>query len=209
MLCSRSVHVVKGLAVWGGKQALFFHLSSPNWGEQLWPTLQALGFGLHGSSGLLTATQPSRVELQMAGDHGKGQSCHVLLKSLHTVFSTWVLPTCLCRSRWSRGSVPVDQHLPGREQGWQRCQWSSQLLLSKEHSLRYPKDLPLYLVRRLQYTHRQLKLHTVVEDRQPFYWYCSTQNYSVLTKTWFIHASDCNILGPALVWWIYCIVWQI
>lgn len=129
--------------------------------------------------------------------------------NLCILFSTWVLPTCLCRSRWSRGSVPVDQHLPGREQGWQRCQWSAQLLLSKEHSLRYPKDLPLYLVSRLQYTHRQLKLHMVVEDRQPFYWYCSTQNYSVLTKTWFIRASDCNILGPALVWWIYCIVWQI
>lgn len=180
MLCSRSVHVVKGLAVWGGKQALFFHLSSPNWGEQLWPTLQAPGFGLHGSSGLLTATQPSRVELQMAGDHGKGQSCHVLLKSLHTVFSTWV-PPHVCVDLGEEEvvflSISISQGESRDDRG-----------VSGLPSFFYPRNTVCGIPRICPCIWSAgSSIHTGsssftqwLKHRQSLHWYCSTHNYTVL-----------------------------
>lgn len=139
----------------------------------------------------------------MAGVHGKGQSCHVLPKSLHTVFSTWVLPTRWCRARWSRSTVPVNQHLLGRGRGWQRCQWSAQLLQSKEHSLWYTKDTCAWICSASSSIHTgssstdSPSTHTVV---------CTiTQCYE--KKTWFIFVSGCNVLGAGLglVGLLYCL----
>lgn len=112
------------------------------------------------------------------------------------------------RARWSRGGVPVNHHLPERERGMTDV--SAVLLASSiqgTQSLIY-RDLLLYLLSQLQYTHRQLKLQTVVKHRQPFHSHYSMHNYTVFWgKTRFNSASGSNVLGAGLglVGPLYCL----
>lgn len=158
-------------------------------------------FGWHGSFGLLAATQPCRVELWMAGAHGKGQNCHVLPTSPQT-------PSICCF--FHMGAPPdtdvelvkalvvfLSINISYRVIRDDRCGSSPPSSSTPRNTVcDIPGSAPVSDQPAPVYT--QTALPITLQNKE-FWGKKKKSTLHLAVKSW----------EKGLVWWLHCIVWQI